>query len=147
MVAVEEGERGVGAGKGFEGKGQSAALLESVPVLGDVLALPFHFEIEEAGLNTGVAGQTPVRRGELPDHIGFRLVGGSEVVEVLTELDCIFFLGFVGQNDGLRRKAVFYGVERDGAAALLGFWTVRFSSIDAGGFGSGRGHNVYLGRV
>ena len=67
--------------------------------------------------------------------------------EVFAKLGFVFLLGLAGQNDGFGCKSVFYGVERDGAAALFGFWAARFSSIDAGGFGSGRGHVVYLARV
>jgi hypothetical protein len=37
------------------------------------------------------------------------------------------------------------GVERDGAAAVLGFRTVRFCSVDPGCFGFGRGHKCVTG--
>ena len=67
FVAVEEGERGVGSGEGFEGESHPTALLEPAPIIGDAIALPFHFDTEEAGLNVGVAGQAPMDGGELPD--------------------------------------------------------------------------------
>jgi hypothetical protein len=152
LVAVEEREGRVWAGESFEGEGQSAALLESVPRFGDTLALAFHFEIEQGGLDAGVAGQTPMRGGELADQIGLGLVGGSEVLKVVAKFGLIFFLRLVGKDDGFRSKAVLDSVKRDSAAALLSFGAARFRSIDAGCFGSGRGHilpgeSLYLGKV
>jgi len=88
-----------------------------------------------------------LRRGELKDQIGFRLVGGSEVLEVVAELGFVLFLGLVWQNDGFRGNAMLDGVERGGAAAIFGFRTARFCSVDAGGFGSRKRHSVYLARV
>ena len=87
-----------------------------------------------------------MRCGQLTDEIGFGLVGWGEVVDVFTKLSVIFFVRLAGQNDGFRGKAVFDRVQGDGPAALFGFWTERFRSIDAGGFGSGR-HIDFLARV
>ena len=145
LVAVEQGERGVRAGEFLEGQGHPAALLDSFPVVDEALALPFHFEAEEIRFDAGVAGDAPMRRGQLADEICFGLVGGGEMIKILIELGLVFFLGLVGQNDGFRGQAMLDGVERDGAAAVLGFWTVRFGSVNAGGFSSGRGHKCVPG--
>ena len=145
LVAVEQGERGVRAREFFEGQGHPAALLDSFPVVDEALALPFHFEAEEISFDAGVAGDAPMRRDELADEIGFGLVGGGKMIEILIELGLVFFLGLVGQNDGFRSQSMLDGVERDGAAAVLGFWTARFGSVNAGRFSSGRCHQCVPG--
>jgi hypothetical protein len=66
-----------------------------------VLALPFHFEAEEVRFDAGVPSDAPMRRGELPDQIGFGLIGRGKMIEVLLKLGLVFFLGLIGQNDGL----------------------------------------------
>jgi hypothetical protein len=138
FVTVEKGERGVSARQRFKGQGDSAAFVDVHPCLVDIFALLFHLDFQEAGLNGGVADEAPVCGGELPDEFRLGLVGGSEVVEVSLKLGFVLFFRLVGQNDGFGSKAVFYGIERDGAAALFRFWTAGFGSIDAGSFGSGR---------
>src|SRR6202023_1130262 len=107
----------------------------------------FHLDVKQTRLNGGVTGQAPLRRGELQDQIGFRFVGGSEVLEVGVKLGLVFFFGLIGQNDGFRGQTMLDRVERGGATAVLGFWTVRFGSVDAGGFSSRKRHSVYLARV
>jgi hypothetical protein len=147
LVAVEQRERRALLGKRFKGEGQSDAFVDVFPLFVDIFAALFHLDVKQARLDGGVAGQAPMRRGELLDQIGFRSVGGSEVPEVIVELGLVLFLGLVGQNDGFRGQAVLDGVERDGAAAVFGFRTVRFCSVDAGCFGSGKRHSVYLAKV
>jgi hypothetical protein len=86
-----------------------------------------------------------MRRGELPDEIGFRLVGRGEMIKVFVELGCVFFLGLVGQNDSLGGKAVLDCIERGGTPAVFGFRAARFCSVDARGFGSGSCHKCVPG--
>jgi len=147
LVAVKQRERGAGAGERFEGEGQSDAFVDVFPLFVVMLAALFHLDIKQTRLDGGISGQAPLRRGELQDQIGFRLVGGSEVLEVVAELGFVLFLGLVWQNDCFRGNAMLDGVEQGGAAAVLGFRTVRFCSVDAGGFGSGKRHSVYLAKV
>ena len=147
LVAVKQGERGAGTGERFEGEGQSDAFVDVLPLFVDILAALFHLDVKETRLDGSVTGQAPIRRGELQNQIGFRFVGGSEVLEVGVKLGLVLFLGLVGQNDGFRGQTMLDRVERGGAAAVLGFWTVRFCSVDAGGFGSRKRHSVYLPRV
>jgi hypothetical protein len=138
LVTVEQSERGMGAGQGFEGQGQSNTFVDVLPSAVDIFALFLHFGFEETGLDAGITGQAPVGGGELVDEVGFGLVGGSEVVEVVAKFGLIFFLRLVGKDDGFRRKAVFHGIERGGATAVFSLWAARFGSVQAGSFGSGR---------
>ena len=138
LVTVEEGEGRVSARQRLKGQGDSAAIVDIVPSLVDIFAALFHLDFQQAGFNGGVAAEAPVCGGKLPDKILLGLVGGSEVVEVSLELGFVLFFRLVGQNDGFGSKAVFHGIERDGAAALFRFWTVGFGSVNAGSFGSGR---------
>ena len=140
LVAVEQRERGAGDRERFEGEGQSDAFVDVFPLFVDIFAALFHLDVKQTRLDGGVTGQAPLRRGELEDQIGFRFVGGSEVLQVIVELGLVLFLGLVGQNDGFRSNAMLDGVERDGAAAFLGFRPARFCSVDAGSFGSGQVH-------
>lgn len=145
LVAIEEGEGRMLSSQGFEGERQAGALLDLVPVSGDAVALSFDFQTEEAGLNVGEAGDSPVGRGELANQVGFGLAGRSEVAEVFLQLSFVFRFGLAGQDHGFGREPMLYGVERDGAAALLGFGAARFGSIDSGGFGLGRCHSCVPG--
>jgi hypothetical protein len=124
LVAVEERERGAGAGERFESEGQSYAFVDVFPLFVNIFAALFYLDVEETRLDGGISGQAPMRRGELQDQISFRSVGGSEMLEVIVELGLVLFLGLVGQNDGFRGQAVLHGVERGGAAAVFSFWTV-----------------------
>jgi hypothetical protein len=124
LVAVEQRKRRALFGKRFKGEGQSYAFVDVFPLFVNIFAALFHLDVEETGLDGGISGQAPMRRGELQDQISFRFVGGSEVLEVVVKLGLVLFLGFVGQNDGFRGNAMLDGVERGGTAAVLGFWTV-----------------------
>ena len=147
LVAVKQGEWGAGAGERFKGEGQSDAFVDVFPFFVDMLSALFHLDIKQTRLDGGITGQAPLRRGELQDQIDFRFVGGSEVLQVGVKVGLVFFFGFIGQNDSFRGQTMLDRVERGGAAAVLGFWTVRFCSVDAGGFGSRKRHSVYLARV
>ena len=136
----------MGATEALKGEGESLRFADLVPFFAKKIALFFDLEIEQARLDGGVAGQAPIHGGELVDEIGFWLVGGTEVVEVVVELGLVFVFRFVGEHDCLGCQAVFDGVERDGAAAVVGGRTTRFSTVDAGSFGSGR-HRMFLARV
>jgi hypothetical protein len=96
LVAVEQREGRPGAGKRFEGEGQSDAFVDVFPLFVDMLAALFHLDIIQTRLDGGIAGQAPLRRGELQDQIGFRFVGGSEVLKVVVKLGLVFFFGLVG---------------------------------------------------
>jgi hypothetical protein len=147
LVAVKQGERGAGARERFKGEGQSDAFVDVFPLFVDIFSALFHLDVKQTRLDGGVTGQAPLRRGELQDQISFRFVGGSEMLEVVVELGLVLFLGLVGQNDGFRGQTMLDRVERGGAAAVFGFRTVRFCSVDAGCFGSGKRHSVYLAKV
>ena len=96
LVAVEQSERGVGARECLEGECHSAAFVDVFPLFVDIFAALFHLDIKQTHLDGGITGQAPLRRGELQDQIGFRFVGGSEVLEVVVKLGLVFFLGLVG---------------------------------------------------
>lgn len=97
LVTVEESKRSVGAGKSVERQGHPAELVDFGPLLlGEAVALLGHCDVQESTLDASVAGQSPMRRDELPDQIGFRLVGGSEALHVFAELGFVFLLGLVG---------------------------------------------------
>jgi hypothetical protein len=96
LVAVKQRERGAGAGERFEGEGQPDAFVDVFPLFVDMLAALFHLDIKQTRLDGGIAGQAPLRRGELQDQIGFRFVGGSEVLKVVVKLSLVFFFGLVG---------------------------------------------------
>ena len=121
LVTVEEGEGRVSARQRFKGQGDSAAIVDIVPSLVDIFAALFHLDFQQTGFNGAVAAEAPVCGGKLPDEIRLGFVGGSEVVEVSLELGFVLFFRLVGQNDGFSGKAVFHGIERDGAAALFRF--------------------------
>jgi len=147
LVAVKQSERGAGAGERFEGEGQSDAFVDVFPFLVDIFAALFHLQVKQTRLDGGVTGQAPLRRGELQDQIGFRFVGGCEVLEVAVQLSLVFFLRLVGQNDRFRGQTMLDRVERDGTPAVLGFRTVRFCSVDPGCFGSGMVHKCVPAEV
>ena len=96
LVAVKQGEWGAGAGERLEGEGQSDAFVDVFPLFVDIFAALFHLQVKQTRLDGGVTGQAPLRRGELQDQIGFRFVGGSEVLEVAVQLSLVFFFGLVG---------------------------------------------------
>src|SRR5258708_1340848 len=88
----------------------------------------------KAGLNARVAVETPSRGCELPNETFFRHVLRAEVIEVAQELNFVFLLGFVLENDGLGGESMGDGVERESVPALLCVGAARLCSVDACGF-------------
>ncbi|HEY6391406.1 MAG TPA: hypothetical protein VIX89_09020 [Bryobacteraceae bacterium] len=88
-------------------------------LLAQEFGLLVHLVVQESGLYAGVTGETPSGGGELADETFFGQILGAEVIEVVLQLNFVFFRGFVFEDDGLGRESMSDGVEGEGVAALL----------------------------
>jgi len=106
LIAIEEGERAVGAGERVEGDFEAVILGHVFVIFTEVLFLVLHAVFEKSGFDARVARETPMGGGELMDEIGFGFGLRTEVVEIIAELGLVFVGGFVEQNYGAGGESV-----------------------------------------
>jgi hypothetical protein len=99
----------------------------------EALGLIVHLVIEQAGFDSGIAGQTPVAGRELMDEIRFGFSLRAKVIEIVVERGLVFQLGFVLEDDGTGGESVLDGVEGDGLFSFFGFGAGGFCAVGTGG--------------
>jgi hypothetical protein len=135
LVAVEERERGIGAGEGFEGERETVDILEVGEDAVDAALVEDDLVFEQGGFDGGVADDAPVGGGELADEVEFGFAFGLEVGEVVVEFGFVLFGGLVREDDGSGGESVLEGIERGGGFAGVGFGAGGFAGVGAGGAG------------
>jgi hypothetical protein len=133
LIAIEERERSVVACQPIERDSEAVVLGQPFEVFTEALFLILHAVLEEPGFNSGVAGDTPMGGGELMDEIGFGLVLGSEVIEIVAELSLILVAGLIEEDDGAGGESVNEGVAGGGLLAGVGGGAMGFCAVGAGG--------------
>jgi hypothetical protein len=131
FVAAEEGESLI-LRERLEGEGDADDFVDVSTIVGDVVLLIVHLEVDQGRFDGLDAAQPPAIAHDLEDEIEFDLVGGLEALDEGIEERIVHGAGLVGEDEGVAGESMLDGVQRRNGFALGSFRSAELSVLAIG---------------